>query len=73
MRLQRRIGKLRALAAVQLTSPQRVLGVTYVGEPLPVARKVQFAGGDAIQLRQKMTRILIVALQFEAQLLPDYE
>ena len=50
MRLQGRIGKLRTLAAVQLTAPQSVLGVTYVSEPLPVAGKVQFASGNAIQI-----------------------
>ena len=51
MRLQRRIGKLRALAAVQLTAPQSVLGVTYISEPLAVAGKVQLAGRNTVHVR----------------------
>src|SRR5437016_3663114 len=73
MHLQGRIGELRAIAAIQLAAPQGVVGISYVGEPLSIAGEVQFAGRNPSEIGQKLTRIMIVALQLKPQLLSHYE
>jgi hypothetical protein len=68
VRLRRRIGELQAIAAVGMASPESVIGIGHVDDPLAVARKVQLTGRDSGKKRDELLGVGIVANKLSTRL-----
>ena len=56
IRSHRRQRELHLFASIQSTSPQSHVGIGNVGHPLPIERKIDWAGGETLRDRNRSRR-----------------